>query len=108
MAQQGYWMICEELYPGNKSQGKPAVYMGLVEGFLNIHVMASTRLEVLEQAKDKLRQNIRFLQKVYQNLPEPSRSDTPYPDCGLPNAVHYFISLAEVSVSEKVGEQRVA
>lgn len=107
MAEQGYWMICEEIYSGDKKNGKPAVYIGMVEGFFDLQSMAKTRLEVLQDIKYKLQRNINKMVDQYQDVPEPSFSDSPHPDCGLPNAVHFFIPLSEVFV-KRDKRQKVA
>jgi len=108
MAQQGYWMICEEVYAGDKSKRKPGVYIGMVEGFFDIHAMAATRLEVLSIIKAKLKHNIKFLLKCYQDIPEPSNSNADVPNCDLPNAMHFFIPLDDLGFNKSYLYQKVA
>lgn len=96
MAQQGYWVICEDLYAGNKKTKEPTMCMGRVIGFHYAEAMASTRMEVLASVRQKLEENIRFFVDCYNDLPVPSTSDKPPESDSIPNSAYLFVSLADI------------
>ena len=105
MAEQGYWVVCEEIHTNktqlNKDHNKkpePAVCMGSVDGFHYTDVMAGSRMEVLAMVRQKLKDNIDFLLNCYYDVPQPSTSDEPPSDKLVHGAAYIFVGLAELGV----------
>ncbi|HPF78724.1 MAG TPA: hypothetical protein PLF01_05450 [Alphaproteobacteria bacterium] len=96
MAQKGYWVICEDLYAGNKKTREPSVCIGHVDGFDYAEAMGGTRMEVLSVIRCKLKDNIRFLLDCYSDLPPLSSSDNPPKGLNKANTAYLFICLSDV------------
>ncbi|MCI5059912.1 MAG: hypothetical protein MRY79_02445 [Alphaproteobacteria bacterium] len=107
MAQQGYWVVCEELYAGKNKQNpqktqEPSMCMGYVEGFSAVEAMGGSRMEVLAVIRRKLRNNIRFLLDCYCDIPPPSYSDNPPTTNNVANAAYLFLGLEEIGVEPEL------
>lgn len=98
MAEQGYWVVCEDLHAGDRDAGEPALCMAHVDGFHYTDAMGGSRMEVLATIKKKLKDNIDFLLACYNDVPPPATSDEPPEDKSLPGAAHLFVSLGEIGV----------
>ncbi len=104
MAEQGYWVVCEDLYAGNKKTREPAMCMGHVNGFHYSEAMGGSRMEVLATIRKKLQENIRFLMDCYNDVPVPSFSDNPPLNDNIPNAAYVFLGLREISMTPEMIE----
>lgn len=107
MAQQGYWVVCEDLYAGKKKTPEPTMCMGYVEGFHHAEAMGASRREVLAVIKRKLQQNIRFLMDCYNEVPAPAFSDNPPRSENIPHSAYIFLELAEINVTSDMLESAV-
>ncbi len=96
MAQKGYWIVCEDLYAGNKVTQEPSMCMGYVDGFYYVEAMGSCRMEVLATIRRKLKDNIRFLLDCYDDLPMLSDSDNPPQGNNKKNTAYLFLSLKDI------------
>lgn len=96
MAQKGYWIICEDLYAGNKVTQEPSMCLGYVEGFHYAEAMGGSRMEVLAIIRRKLKENIRFISDCYNDLPRPSTSDNPPEGTNKSNTAYLFLSLRDI------------
>ena len=99
MAQKGYWIICEDLYAGNKMTREPSMCMGYVYGFHYAEAMGRSRMEVLAIIRRKLKENIRFITDCYNDLPLPSDSDNPPQGQNKPHTAYLFLSLQDIDPS---------
>ena len=101
MPQQGYWIVCEDVYAGDQGSIKePILCMGRVYGFGDAAAMASSRLEVLAILSSKLKDNINFLLDCSNDVPPPSVSDNPPPRLrNSDNTTCLFIPLEEIGVA---------
>lgn len=96
MAQKGYWVICEDLYAGNKVTREPSMCIGHVEGFCYVEAMGNSRMEVLATIRRKLKENIRFLLDCYDELPRLSDSDNPPKSQNRANIAYLFLGLKDI------------
>lgn len=108
MAQQGYWVVCEDLYAESDTQREPAMYMGCVEGFSYAHVMGGSRMEVLARVRRKLQDNINFLLACYNDVPQPSYSDSPPEGNNVTNTAYIFLGLKEMKMTPEMLEPLAA
>lgn len=98
MAEQGYWVVCEDIHAGERKSGEPALCMAHVDGFHYADVMGGTRMEVLAMIRRKLKDNINFLLSCYNDVPPPATSDQPPSDKPVHGAAYLFIGLAEIGI----------
>ncbi|NCO04447.1 MAG: hypothetical protein GW903_09680 [Alphaproteobacteria bacterium] len=98
MAQQGYWVLCEDIKANPEKDKEPSLCMARVEGFHYADVMGSSRTEVLNKIKKALRSNIQFLIDCYNDVPPPAYSDQPPPKKTIKGGAYLFIALAEIGL----------
>ena len=61
MAQQGYWVLCEDIKANPDKDQEPTLCMAQVDGFHYTDVMGGSRAEVIYKINKTLRSNIQFL-----------------------------------------------
>ncbi len=108
MAQEGYWAVCEAMYPKGKVTGKPAAFFVQIPGFFYADAMAQTQFEAMNRAREKLYKNIGFLQRCSCDIPQPQSSAVPPEDRFPDGSVVFFISLEELEQIEQRSVKKAA
>lgn len=103
MAQQGYWVVCEDLYADDDADIQTSTCcIGHITGFHYAEAMGGSRMEVLTTIKNKLNNNIRFLYDCYDEIPSPSTSDNPPSENNIINAAYIFVGLEEIGIKPEM------
>lgn len=108
MAQEGYWAICEAMYPKGRANDRPVAYFVQIPGFFYADAMAESQLEAMDRAREKLSKNIGFLERCSCEIPQPQSSAVPPEERFSDGTVVFFISLDELDKFQTYLSQKVA